>query len=298
MTPTAQPQTTVESALREAARAIVASPHCDLWRKSVGRADAEDLMALCLGKRPRDTTRLLKPGQLKRFRKLVDRRVSGEPVALIQGYMDFNGIRLRLKRGVFTPRYSSEFMAAQAIKRLRGRRKPNAVDVATGAGPVALSVADRLPKAHAWGVDISKPAVSLARRNARDLGLRNTTFKVSDLVQALPRRLRESVDVITFHPPYVARRDVRTLPTEIRDFEPPQALTDSSVDGLGLVRRLAEEANQWLRPGGWLLIEVAPDLSRSVRAILKPHGFTELEILRDSLGATRVVAARRAPITD
>jgi release factor glutamine methyltransferase len=101
--------------------------------------------------------------------------------------------------------------------------------------------------------------------------------------------LRGKVDVITIHPPYVTRSQVHTLPREIRDYEPRESLTDQSVDGLGLVRRLAPQARQWLRPGGWLLVEVAPDLARGVSRVMLREGYWRVASKRDAIGATRVV---------
>jgi release factor glutamine methyltransferase len=98
--------------------------------------------------------------------------------------------------------------------------------------------------------------------------------------------------VITIHPPYVARAEVRTLPIEIRRFEPRHTLTDGSDDGLGLVRRLADDAPAWLRPGGFVLIEIAPYLARATAAVIRRGGFREVRSHRDSLGVTRVVIGR------
>jgi release factor glutamine methyltransferase len=92
----------------------------------------------------------------------------------------------------------------------------------------------------------------------------------------------------------VARAQVRTLPKEIRDHEPRVSLSDNSHDGLGMVNRLATETTQWLKPGGWLLIEVSPDLSRAVGSILRRAGFQQVRSERDSLGATRVISGRLA----
>jgi release factor glutamine methyltransferase len=286
---------TVDDALRSATRLILDSPHVDLWRKHVARSDAEDLMADAL-KRPKVSVNLLsrrlEPDDRRRFDRLVGRRVRGEPVALIRGWVEFSGLRLRLEPGVFTPRYSTELLATEAVRRISRRRSPVAVDVATGAGAVALAVAHRVRQSRVWGLDISKRAVKVARRNSDELGLRNARFRASDMLQRLPGNLRGEVDIFTIHPPYVARAQMRTLPPEIKDYEPAESLTDRSVDGLGLVRRLAVDAPAWLKSGGWVLVEVAPDLSRAVQSTLRPHGFDEIKILRDSLGATRVVAAR------
>ena len=101
----------------------------------------------------------------------VDRRATGEPIPYIKGYAEFRGIELRTKPGVFVPRDSSEFLAEQAVRRLRRRRHPVYVDLATGGGTIALAVADEVPEAEVWGADIAGDAVKLARRNADALGL-------------------------------------------------------------------------------------------------------------------------------
>jgi release factor glutamine methyltransferase len=194
---------------------------------------------------------------------------------------------------VFIPRSSSESLAGEAIRRLRRRRHPVAVDVATGSGPVALAVASEVPAARVYGTDISAPALSLARANARRLSIPNVTFLRSDVLSGLPKDLERGIDVITVHPPYVARSMMSDLPVEIRAFEPETSLTDQSDDGLGLVRALLDQAPRWLRTGGWILVEVSPDLSRRLGGLLRRNGYRDVKSHKDSLGATRVIAGRR-----
>jgi release factor glutamine methyltransferase len=287
---------TVAALLQDATEGIRESRSIDHWLPSMARYDAEELMAAVLGTELTARARRapLTQGQLRRYRTMVARRMAGQPVAQIVGSIRFRGLELRLRRGVFGPRSSSEFLAAEAIAALRRRRGDRlAVDVATGSGPVALAVAHEVPQAEVWGVDISAPAIRLGRDNARRLGIGNAHFRVSDMVDGLPSRMRGVVDVFTIHPPYVARREIRTLPREIRDFEPLHSLTDGSDDGLGLVRRLAAESGEWLRPGGVLLVEVGTYLSRSAQAVLRRAGLVDVAAKKDSLGVTRVVSGRQ-----
>lgn len=285
---------TVGALIKDADFRIRASPSVDLWRQYVARLDAEELMRTALDREftTADLETEVDPGVRRRFDAMVRRREGGEPVALIRGFSDFFGLRLAVRRGVFTPRFSSELMALEAIKRLRARTNPTAVDVACGGGAVALAVASKLPGARVYGVDITPAAVRLSRENASRLKLRNARFAAGDLLAPLSPRLRGKVDVITIHPPYVSRAQVRTLPREIREYEPPESLSDRSSDGLGLVRRLAPEAWDWLRPGGWMLVEVAPDLARPVARLLLREGYSNAASKRDSVGATRVVVGR------
>lgn len=279
--------------LRTAAARISSSPHIEHWHASLARWDARALLVEVMGVDADSDVEsaAVARHQARRFARLVERRVTGEPVTLITGHIEFCGLDLRVRPGVFFPRASSEVLVSEAVARLRRRRGDRvAVDVATGAGAVALAVAASTARCHAFGLDIAPAAVRLARYNARRLGVDNVSFAVSDLLSGLPARVRGQVDVLTIHPPYVARQEVRTLPAEVRRFEPVGTLTDGSRDGLGLVRRLAKEAPSWLRPGGHLLVEVAPYLARATASVLRQHGFAGVRSHRGGLALTRVVA--------
>lgn len=284
---------TIGDLIDGAEAAIRKSKAVDLWRPSDARVNAEELMEAVVGYRmtSRRLSDQVSESKQRKFEQLVARRVAGEPVAMITGKIDFLGLELIVRKGVFIPRNSSELLARKAIERLRRRPAPVAVDVATGTGPVALAVAKKVPAARVFGLDIASRALGLAQKNAARLHLGNVTFLRSDLLSALPPDLKGRIDVFTSHPPYVAEEDLRDLPVEIKEFEPVESLTDRSDDGLGLVRGIASETFAWLRPGGWTLIEVSPNLSRQVRGILIRNGFEQVRSLRDSLGATRVICA-------
>lgn len=283
---------TIEELLAGAAEQISTSPAIQLWKPYMARLEAEALLARALKRTVGRPDEVVPPAAQRRFDGYVQRRVRGEPAALIIGSVSFRGLDLRTRAGVFVPRSSSESLAEEAVGRLRAHRRPVAVDVATGSGPVALAMAAEVRKARVLGVDISAAALSLARANAKRLAIENVTFIKSDVLSALPKPLRGKVDVFTIHPPYIAVGLVPDLPAEIRDFEPAASLTDQSEDGLGLVRRLVAAAPRWIRDGGWMLVEVSPDLSRRVGGLLRCSGYGDVKSHRDSLGATRVVAGR------
>lgn len=287
-----QPVPTVDQVVREAAKALRSSPDIEHPHAGKERFDAEQIIEFVLG-READGDEELSGPDLRRFRRLLTRRLRGEPVAYLTGRTEFCDITLEIGKGAFIPRESSEFMVEQAARRLRGRRRPIHVDLATGIGPVALAVAKALPRASVFGVDLSRRPVELARRNAERLRLRNVTFMRGDLFGPLPRKLQGSVDVITVHPPYVGRREIRELPNEIRFFEPIESLTDRSPKGLGLLGRVAVESPTWLAPGGWLLVEVSPDRSRPVAKVLRAAGFREVRSTKGGVEVSRVVVGRR-----
>jgi release factor glutamine methyltransferase len=278
--------------LADAVATLKRSTAIDHWQKDREAIEADDLLCHVLGVDEVDAEDEITAPQRRRFRRMVERRAAGEPVQLIKGYAVFRRLEILSLPGVFVPRDSTEFLAEQAVRRLRGRRRPIAVDLATGGGTVALAIADEVRGVRVFGTDISREAIRVARRNAERLRLR-CTFLAGDLFGALPADLRGTVDVITLHPPYVARSELRELPEEIRRFEPVHTLTDSSVDGLGLVSRAAAESGGWLKRGGWLLVEVSPDRSRAVASVLRRNGFRDVRSTVDrGFKVTRVIVAR------
>ena len=283
---------TAEELLDEAEEILEASPAIDHPHRGREMADAEDLLDFVVGY-DIDLDEEVDRAATQRFRRLVARRAKGEPTSYITGEIEFNGLVLRIGPGAFIPRQSSEFMVEQAVRRLRPRGKPIYVDLATGIGPVALAVADQLPRARVFGVDLTAKPVALARSNAKALKLKNTRFLKGDLFGPLPKSIARKVDVITIHPPYVGRREVRDLPDEIRRFEPQESLTDFSPMGMGLIGRVADEAPGWLRSGGWILVEVSPDRARGVASTLRRSGFRDVRSTKGDLDVSRVVVGRR-----
>lgn len=278
--------------LDDAVKVLKASPAIDHWQRGRERIEAEDLLWHVLGEEP-DPKDEVSAEDRRSFDRLVRRRATGEPIPFIKGYAEFRGLELLARPGVFVPRDASEFLAEQATRRLRKRSRPVHVDLATGAGTIALAVANEVPRATVVGTDVSADAVKLARKNAKRLGLR-ARFVTGDLFEGLPRALASTVDVVTLHPPYVPMRELKDLPEEIREWEPEHTLTDRSRDGLGLIGRTAREAPAWLSRNGWLLMEVSPDRVSHVKGVLRGEGFRDLRSTKGGpLPLTRVIVARR-----
>lgn len=283
---------TVAEVVREAERRLKASTAIDHPHRGRERDDALELVEFVLGREPSSKEELT-GATLARVRRLLAKREAGWPLAYLTGRSVFADLELEIQPGAFIPRESSEFMAQQATRRLRRRPHPVHVDLATGIGPVALAVAATLRRARVFGVDVSSKPLLLARRNARRLRLRNVTFLRGDLFGPLPRGLAGEIDVVTIHPPYVGRTEVRTLPEEILRFEPPESLTDFSPRGDRIVRQVVKEAPAWIRPGGWLLVEVSPDRSRRVATLLRRAGFQDVRSTTGPVPVSRVVVGRR-----
>jgi release factor glutamine methyltransferase len=186
--------------IKDGIATLEASEAIDHWQKDREKIEAEDLLAFVMGGEEPEPGERIPDRQRNKFLELIARRATGEPIPYIKGFTEFRGLELISEPGVFVPRDSSEFLAEQAVRRLRTRRAPVYVDLATGAGTIALSVANEVPKARVYGTDLSEEAVKLARRNARRLGLK-VRFAAGDVFRGLPRSIAGSVDVITVHPP-------------------------------------------------------------------------------------------------
>lgn len=285
--------TRVDALLELAERVLTDSTH--LFDDHDHRYEAEQLLANVLGVEPEDLdeTHELPRRTRERFLSLVARRAGGEPFPLLIGHVTFYGLDLKVKPGMFMPRPSSELMVARAVKRLRGRPRPVVVDVATGTGPIAIAIADELPSAEVWGTDIAGDMLALGRRNARALDVTNVSFKRGDMYGALPARLRGAVDVITGHVPYVPPDELDDLPAEVREYEPISTLSDSSRDGLDLMRHAVFNAPEWLKPGGWLLLEMSEDLAPKIRRLCRKAGLEDRGFATDDDDLSIVVEARK-----
>ena len=229
----------------------------------------------------------------ERYLALVTRRAGGEPLPFLTGHIEFWGLDLEVRPGAFVPRPSSELTVQRALKRLRNKKDAVVVDVCTGAGPIALALADELPTAEVWGTDILDEGLIQGRRNARQLDIGNVRLKRGDMYEAIPNRLLGRVDLITGHVPYVPPDEVDDLPAEVREHEPLPTLTDESDDGLGLMRRAISESVEWLRPGGWLLLEVSDDLPPKLRKLVGDVGLEHHGIARDEDDLSVVLEARK-----
>jgi release factor glutamine methyltransferase len=278
--------------LNEAIHELKASPAIDHWQKGRERIEAEDLLGFVCGGEEPDPSDDVSDKKAARYRELISRRLTGEPIPYIKGFTEFRGLELKVEHGVFVPRDSSEFLAEQAVRRLRRRTSPVHIDLATGLGTIALAVANEVPHATVYGADLAEDAVALARKNAKRLKLR-ARFVQSDMFDELPASLQGKVDVVTIHPPYVAAGELDDLPDEIRAWEPEHTLTDHSVDGLGLVERTVAEGPRWLRAKGWLLIETDPDRARDVKRVMREGRFRDVQSTKGGeLKVTRVVVGR------
>ena len=231
----------------------------------------------------------------ERYLSLIARRAGGEPFPFLMGFIEFWGLELKVKPGAFVPRPSSELTVELAVDRLKRKKSPVVVDVCTGAGPIALAIADEFPKAQVYGADISEEGLVQGRRNAKALGIKNVTLKSGDMYAPLPAGLQGKVDLITGHVPYVHLDEIEDLPSEVREFEPLFTLSDQSGDGLDLMRRAVFESIAWLKPGGWLMLETAEDLAPKIKKMFLKAGFEKVQGKTDEDRLSIVIEGRLKP---
>ena len=225
---------------------------------------------------------------VERALELTDRRASGEPLQYVTGVAGFRRLELAVGPGVLIPRPETEIVAEHAMRRL-----PPAgtiVDVGTGSGAIALSVADERRDARVYASEISEVALGWARRNCSNLEL-SVELVRGDLFDGLPRDLAGHVDVVVSNPPYVALGEADTLPPEVVDHEPEEALF-AGTEGLHVIADIAVQARAWLRPGGWLVLEMGSDQAEAVLGLLTNGGYEEVAAHPDLTGRPRVAEGR------
>lgn len=210
---------------------------------------------------------------------LVARRCDGEPLAWVTGRTRFCGIEVKVERGVYVPRWQSEPLARAAAALLPDRGV--AVDLCTGSGAVAMVLQAAHPAAQVAAIDIDPLAVGCARANG-------VTTYLGDLAEALPSELAGRIDVLTAIVPYVPRHALGLLPRDVTRFEPRRAL-DGGETGLDTVRAVVTGSPAWLKPGGWLLMEVGVDQVAEARSLLVASGFGQVSELCDQEGDPRAV---------
>ena len=252
--------------------------------------DAELLLAHALGV---DRTWLLAhpeyrpaPEQARAFQALLARRLTREPLAYITGRRWFYDLEFYVTPDVLTPRPETEELVERARAWLKERPRSVVVDVGTGSGAIALTVARHAPQTRIYATDISPRALDVARENARRLGLASrVTFLQGDLLTPLP----EPVDLILANLPYIPERQRDRLMPEVARFEPAQALFGGE-SGVEMIARLLAQAPRYLRPGGAILLEIGHDQAQAVTPLARSHfPSARVQTIQDLAGRDRII---------
>lgn len=229
-------------------------------------------------------------GQQALYDALLERRLQGEPVAYILGEREFFGLKFKVTPDTLIPRPDTELLVELALRHMPENKAWRVLDMGTGSGAIALSIAHSRQDAEVTAVDASKAALDVARENARRLGVRNISFLQSDWFSALSG---QRFDLIVSNPPYIAAADRHLTQGDVR-FEPLSALA-SGTDGLDDIRKIAGQAGAYLEHGAWLLLEHGYDQAEQVRDLLSQNGFVEIFSAKDIAGIDRVSGGATLP---
>jgi release factor glutamine methyltransferase len=235
--------------------------------------------------------RLATKRQELRYLKLIERRLSGIPLAYITGRKEFWSLTLRILPGVLIPRPETELVIEKVLAAVESR-DPTIVDIGTGSGNIALALAKELPGARVFATDVSAKALRNAELNARNHRLSNVKFIRGNLFSPLRGLgLEGGCDFVVSNPPYVSAADWETLSAEVRDHEPRRGLVGGKT-GLEFIRRLADGSPAFLKAGGCLIFEVG--FGQVPEAIsLLGLGWKDVTSFADLRGIPRVIQARR-----
>lgn len=226
-----------------------------------------------------------------RFEALAARRSNGEPIAQLSGKREFFGLEFDVTPDVLIPRPETELLVELTLEAIADASNPRVLDLGTGTGAIAISIAHARPDARVWAVDRSRAALDVARGNAsRLLKSGNVTFVESDWTANIDPSLR--FEAIVSNPPYIASGDPHLEQGDLR-FEPRGALTDDA-DGLSAIRTIVDNAPRLLAHDGALWIEHGYDQAESVRALLTARGFSDVYSMRDLAGIERCSGGRFA----
>ena len=230
--------------------------------------------------------------QEARFFALVAEREGRRPLQHLAGTQAFYGRDFLVTPDVLIPRPETELLVETALELLSGQAAPVIVDVGTGSGCIALTLAAEIPSAEVHGGDISHAALDVCRDNARRLGVESRVHLYRADLLAPVADLAGSVHLVVMNPPYVHPSDISGLAPEVRDHEPRQALVPVP-DAADLYGRLAAGARRLLRPGGILLVEIGQGMADQVTTICESAGLRVDRVIPDLNGIPRVVVALR-----
>ena len=220
----------------------------------------------------------------EQYRKALEQRAVHVPLQHLLGYQDFMGLRFQVNEYVLIPRQDTEILVEEAMRYLHDGMR--ILDLCTGSGCILLSLLHYSNDCEGVGVDISQEALQVAAQNAELLGIK-ADFLKSDLYEKVTGKF----DLLVSNPPYIERAVIPTLMEEVREHDPYIAL-DGGEDGLDFYRRIIGGAQDYLKRGGQILMEIGSGQAKAVSELLREAGFKEIDVCRDFAGLDRVVSGR------
>lgn len=225
------------------------------------------------------------------YEGFLQEREQGRPTQYILGEWEFMGLPFAVGEGVLIPRGDTEVLVETILEKQQAEPMQSILDIGTGSGCIPISLAKYGTFETIMAVDISPKALGYARKNAA-ANKAAVAFYESDLLQNVPQEWKGRLDAIVSNPPYIPKKDIAELMTEVKDFEPMNAL-DGGEDGLDFYREIVSAGREWLKDGGWLFFEIGYDQGEALRVLLQESGYTEIAVIQDLAGLNRVAIGRK-----
>ena len=222
------------------------------------------------------------------FLSLVKRRALGEPFAYITGTKEFMSLEFNVRPGVLIPRPDTETLVNHVIESLKGTPSPHILDLCTGSGAIAVSLAKYIKDASVTAIDISDICVKTTRENAKKNGTEKVCVLKTDILSH-PLGSTLKFDCVVSNPPYIKTDVLPSLMKDVKDYEPQLAL-DGGKDGLVFYKKITSDAKELLKPGGLLAFEIGHDQAEDVFNIMEAEGFENISFQYDLAGIRRVIS--------
>ncbi|MFQ5715237.1 MAG: peptide chain release factor N(5)-glutamine methyltransferase [Candidatus Scalinduaceae bacterium] len=243
--------------------------------------------------------KIINDGVISKYKTLINKRANHVPLQYITGHVEFMSLDFVVDERSLIPRQDTEILVEAALNKIKSRTPSDktitVVDIGTGCGNIAISLATNLQNAQVYASDISRKALAVAEINARRLKVVDRVHLLhGNLFEAFDGHLdRGDIDIIVSNPPYVREVDWNKLEPEINEHEPREALVGGK-DGLRFYKRIIREAPEWLRPEGFLILEVGETQAETITELIETEGhFENIEITKDLQKIDRIVSARR-----
>jgi release factor glutamine methyltransferase len=227
-----------------------------------------------------------------KINSLVKRRATREPLQYILGYIDFLGLKIKVGQGVLIPRPETELLAEEAVKIISNFKFQilnfKILDLCTGSGCLALSLAKELPDIEVYGIDTSDSALKYANENAELNMIKNVTFLKGSLFEPVKGL---TFDLIVSNPPYIRSNDIKDLQPEIKGWEPQDAL-DGGADGLDYYKLIIHAVKNHLNEGGYLMLELGINQADAVKRMAENAGLKDIIFIKDYAGIDRILVTK------
>jgi release factor glutamine methyltransferase len=261
------------------------------------RLSAEILLAKILNMKRLDLylqfDRILTLKELDKYREFIRRRACNEPVQYILGEHEFMGLNFKVSPDVLIPRQETEILVEEVMKEIERNDadKIKILDVGTGSGVIAISLAHFYPNCNLTAIDISEKALEIAKKNSKNLGVSNIKFIQED-TQKLCSKSSGKCHISVSNPPYIPEEEIDELHTQVKNFEPMQALL-AGRDGLSFISKLLPTVPHLLTKSGFLFMEIGINQSEKVKKLFEKHKYKNIEFIKDYQKIDRIIKAQQ-----